>query len=237
MGFFTWVFGGAAPSQQVVDMVGVYFPAVMGALLVFPVFFIGRAVFNKWAGLTAALFIALLPGEFLVRTLLGNTDAHIMEIFFSTFFMLFLVLAVQSGKSLELYPWQQVKRRTLIKPVIYCLLAGLCLGIYIISWAGALFFVLISFAWLVAQLIINHLRGTPSGYLGLSGIIIYVAALLVTLAGPGGCHDPPVPCSGHRCFSSIAAAFLVYAAQEVKRNILPSDRHCAGCHGPSWLFM
>jgi asparagine N-glycosylation enzyme membrane subunit Stt3 len=162
MGFFTWLFGGLSPSQQVIDRVGVFFPAVMGALLVFPVFIIGRAVFNKWAGLTAALFIALIPGDFLVRTLLGNTDIHVMEIFFSTLFMLFLLLAVQSGKSLALYPWQQVNRHTLIKPLIYCVIAGLCLGIYILSWEGALFFVFISFVWLVAQLIINHLRGLPS---------------------------------------------------------------------------
>ncbi len=186
MGFFTWLFGGAIPSQHVVDIVGVFFPAVMGALLVFPVFFIGKAVFNKWAGLTAALFIALIPGEFLVRTLLGNTDIHCMEIFFSTLFMLFLILSVSAGKNITLFPWQKVDRHALLKPAIYCVIAGLCLGIYIISWNGALFFVFISFAWLVAQLIINHLRGQPSGYLGPTGAIIYLIALLITLAGPAG---------------------------------------------------
>ena len=65
MGFFTWLFGGTAAPQQIVDTVGVFFPAVMGALLVFPIFHIGRAVFNKWAGIVASLFIALIPGEFL----------------------------------------------------------------------------------------------------------------------------------------------------------------------------
>ncbi len=186
MGFFTWLFGGATPSQHVVDMVAVYFPAVMGALLVFPVFFIGKAVFNKWAGLTAAMFIALIPGEFLVRTLLGNTDIHVMEIFFSTLFMLFLILSVSAGKNITLFPWQQVNRRTLIKPAIYCVIAGLCLGIYILSWEGALFFVLISFIWLVVQLIINHLHGLPSGYLGPIGVIVYLTALLLTLTGSAG---------------------------------------------------
>ena len=86
MGLFTWLSGGAAPSQQIVDTVGVFFPAALGSLLVFPVFFIGRSIFNKWAGLAASLFIALIPGEFLVRTLLGNTDIHALEIFFSTLF-------------------------------------------------------------------------------------------------------------------------------------------------------
>jgi dolichyl-phosphooligosaccharide-protein glycotransferase len=186
MGFFTWLFGGSAPAQHIVDTVAVYFPAVMGALLVFPVFFASRALFNKWAGLVAALFIALLPGEFLVRTLLGNADIHIMEIFFSTLFMLFLILSVNAGKNISLSPWQQVNRHSLIKPAVFSLLAGVSLGIYILSWEGALFFVFISFVWLLLQLIINHLRGNTTAYLGAIGVIVYLTAMLITLPAAAG---------------------------------------------------
>ncbi|MBN1691403.1 MAG: oligosaccharyl transferase, archaeosortase A system-associated [Dehalococcoidia bacterium] len=186
MGFFTWLLGGGHPSQQTVDVVAVLFPAVLGALMVFPVFFIGRAVFNKWAGLAAALFITFIPGEYLARTLLGNTDIHAMEIFFSTLFMLFLLLAVNSGKDTSLHPLPQAGRRALARPIIYSAAAGLCLGIYVMSWEGALLFVLISFAWLVLQIIINHLRGRPAGYLGLAGGITYLCALLSSFAARPG---------------------------------------------------
>ncbi|MBM3150174.1 MAG: oligosaccharyl transferase, archaeosortase A system-associated, partial [Chloroflexi bacterium] len=37
-----WVLGLGSPSQHLVDVVGVYFPAVLGALVVVPVYFIGR---------------------------------------------------------------------------------------------------------------------------------------------------------------------------------------------------
>lgn len=180
MGFFTWLLGGSQAAQHTVDLVAVYFPAVLGALLVFPVFFIGRAAFNKWAGLAAALFIALIPGEFLVRTLLGNTDIHVMEIFFSTLFMLFLLTATLAGKGITVYPLQKAGFRPFIRPVVFSILAGLCLGIYLLSWQGALFFILISFTWLVVQVIMNHLRGIPSGHLGLAGCIVYLTALLMT---------------------------------------------------------
>jgi len=182
MGFTAWLFGGGAPSQHTVDLVGVYFPAVLGALLVFPVFFIGRAIFNKWAGLIAAGFITLMPGEFLARTLLGNTDSHVLEIFFSTLFMLFLLLSAYYGKGLAVYPRGQEYRHRLVKPLVFGALAGLFLGLYLLSWAGALFFVFISFTWLVLQCMVDHLHGRPADGTGLAGLSAYMVALAIVLA-------------------------------------------------------
>ena len=181
MGFIAWLWGGGAPSQHTVDLVAVYFPAVLGALLVFPVFFIGRAIFNKWAGLVASGFTALMPGEFLVRTLLGNTDSHVLEIFFSSLFMLFLLLSAHHGKGLALYPWRREYRQRLIKPLIYAALTGLCLGLYLLSWAGALLFVFISFTWLVLQCVSDHLHGRPADGTGLACFAAYLIALVMVL--------------------------------------------------------
>ena len=185
MGFFAWLLGGGAPSQQTVDLVGVYFPAVLGALLVFPVFFIGRAIFNKWAGLVAAWFIALMPGEFLIRTLLGNTDSHALEIFLSTLFMLFLLLSVKAGKGLAALP-QRNNLKSIVKPLIYGVLAGACLGLYILSWQGAPLFIFVSFVWLALQAVSDHLRGRPPVYLGITGVAAYLCALLFSIAGGAG---------------------------------------------------
>src|SRR4030065_199312 len=49
-----WLVGLGSPTQHVIDVVGVYFPAVLGALTVIPVYFIGKALFNRWAGVLAA---------------------------------------------------------------------------------------------------------------------------------------------------------------------------------------
>ena len=180
MGFFAWLLGGGAPSQQTVDLAGAYFPAVLGALLVFPVFLIARKLYNKWAGLAAALAITLIPGEFLARTLLGNADTHAMEIFFSTLFMLFLLLGAEKGRELRLLPARGIEKRGLTIMLTWLALAGLCLGIYIASWAGAALFVLISLAWLALQFISDHQRKTDTLYLGLSGAVIYIVALAVS---------------------------------------------------------
>src|SRR4030042_1305165 len=70
----SWLFGFGSPSQHTVDVVGVYFPAVLGALTTLPVYFIGKTLFNRWAGVIAAGLVAIFPGEFLGRSLLGFTD-------------------------------------------------------------------------------------------------------------------------------------------------------------------
>ncbi|MDP2931377.1 MAG: STT3 domain-containing protein, partial [Chloroflexota bacterium] len=70
----TWLIGLGSPSPHTIDVVGVYFPAVLGALAVIPVYFIGKTLVNRWAGVLGAGLIAIMPGEFLGRSILGFTD-------------------------------------------------------------------------------------------------------------------------------------------------------------------
>src|SRR4030042_768053 len=62
-----WLFGFGSPSQHTVDVVGVYFPAVLGALTTIPVYFIGKTLFNRWAGVIAAGLVGIYPGELVGR--------------------------------------------------------------------------------------------------------------------------------------------------------------------------
>src|SRR4030043_722177 len=71
VGFFIWVIGLGSPSPRVIETVGAFFPAILGALITVPVYFIGKELVNKKAGIIAAALIAILPGQFMGRTLLG----------------------------------------------------------------------------------------------------------------------------------------------------------------------
>ena len=75
-------------------------PAVLGALLVFPVYFIGKEMGGKSCGFVSAMIVAVLPGQIFSRTTLGFTDHHGAEILLSTLTMMFLLMAVRSGKSM-----------------------------------------------------------------------------------------------------------------------------------------
>ena len=180
----TWLIGLGSPSQHTVDMIGVYLPAVLGALTTVPVYFIGKNLFNRWAGVIAAGLIAILPGEFLGRSQLGYADYHIAEVFFTTLTMLFLILAVKAGreKQFTLDSLWHGQWSTFLMPLVYSLVAGVFLGIYFLTWPGALLFVFIIFVFLVIQFIIDHLRHKPTEYLGFISTITFVASLLILLS-------------------------------------------------------
>jgi dolichyl-diphosphooligosaccharide--protein glycosyltransferase len=203
-----WLVGLGSPSQHTVDVIGVYFPAVLGALTVIPVYFIGKALFSRWAGVIAAGLIAVFPGEFLGRSTLGFTDYHVAEVLFTTVTMLFLILAVKAGRDNEMTFGRLWHRQwaTVTKPFIYSLLAGVFLGIYFLTWAGALLFVFIIFAYLVIQFIIDHLKSRSTDYLCFVSTITFIVALLMFVLTSQGTmslvqalpHTSPQPCQRRR---------------------------------------
>ncbi len=178
-----WLTGLGSPTQHTVDIVGVYFPAVLGALIIVPVYFIGKALFNRWAGVISAGLVGLFPGEFLGRSILGFTDYHVAEVLFTTIAMLFLILAVKSSKEKGL-TFKQIRElnwATVVKPLIYSFFAGIFLGIYFLTWQGALLFVFVIFVYLIVQFVIDHLRGRSTAYLCFVSTIVFIIALLVFL--------------------------------------------------------
>jgi len=178
-----WVIGLGSPSQHTVDVIGAYFPAILAALTVIPVYFIGKTLFNRWVGVLAAALIAVLPGEYLGRSILGFTDHHVAETLFSTVALLFVILAIKTAgqRQLAFSHFRQRDWSTITKPLVYSLLAGIFLGIYLITWQGALLFVFIITLYLIIQFIIDHLRGKSVDHLGIVGVVAFLIALIIFL--------------------------------------------------------
>lgn len=179
--FIAWVAGGGSPTQHTVDMVSIYYPAVLAALLVIPAYFIGKTLFSRWAGVLAAGLVAILPGEFMGRSILGCTDTHIAETLFSTVAIMFLILALKSGGQGPL-TWNHFVQRdwkVIFKPLLYSLLAGAFLGIYLITWGGALLFVFIMALALLVQFFIDHFRHRSTFYLGFIGFIMFLVTVII----------------------------------------------------------
>ncbi|MDP6043508.1 MAG: STT3 domain-containing protein, partial [Dehalococcoidales bacterium] len=193
--FFDWLLAGiilmlslGSPTQHTVDVIGVYFPAVLGALTVIPVFFIGKVLFNRWVGVIAAGLVSISPGEFMSRSILGFTDHHIAEVFFTTVIMLFFILAVKSARQKNL-TFCHLKRpdwTAIAKPLVYTLLTGVFLGIFILTWVGAPLFVFIIFVYFLAQFTIDHRSGISTDYLVIVGIpsLLIATAIALPLATP-----------------------------------------------------
>ncbi|MBN1190744.1 MAG: oligosaccharyl transferase, archaeosortase A system-associated [Dehalococcoidales bacterium] len=183
LGSIIWIIGLGSPSQHTLEVTAAYFPAVTGALVTVPVFFIAKELFNKKTGLICAALIAILPGNFFARSLLGVTDHHIVEVFFSTLSILFLIFALKESRRLNL-DFSHIRNRdwkVLRKPLLYSLLFGFFLGVYMLSWVGGLLILLIIFAFFVIQFIIDHLSGKSTDYLCLTGVPAFLLAMIMVI--------------------------------------------------------
>lgn len=181
-----WVVSLGNPTEHVINLVAVYFPVVLAALTVIPVYFIGKSLFNRWAGIIAAALIAVLPGEFVGRSILGGTDQHVAETLFSAVAAMFVIFAVRAAW-LNKISWDTLIKRdwkAILKPLLYSLLAGLFMGIYLITWQGALLFVFIITVYYIAQIIIDHFKRQSGFYLGFTGFVTFLTAFLIFLPVP-----------------------------------------------------
>lgn len=102
------------------DKEAAFIPPIVGALTLFFVYLIGKEVFSGKVGLLAAALVAVIPGEFLHRTLLGFTDHHCLEAFCMSAMVYFLL------KTKKTWSWK------------WAAAFGASLTLYLISWTGAL---------------------------------------------------------------------------------------------------
>jgi dolichyl-diphosphooligosaccharide--protein glycosyltransferase len=176
-----WLLGLGKPDQHLVDVIGVYIPPLMAAVTVVAVFFLGKALVNKWVGLLAALMVAIMPGEFLNRSLLGYTDQHIAEVMWSSIAMLLFMLAIKQAEGMDLAYIQEKGWKGVIKPLITAVLGGIALGVFNLTWVGAPLFTLIIFIYMVIQIIVDHMMGRSPLTTGAIGVILLIVSLLVYL--------------------------------------------------------
>jgi dolichyl-phosphooligosaccharide-protein glycotransferase len=182
-GLAAWVIGLGHPSQHLVQSVAAFVPATLGALVTIPIYFAGKALWNRNAGLIAAAILGILPGTFLFRSRLGYFDHHVAEVFFSTLFMAALILTMKyiSEHPLTLNAIQHKNWRLVWKPVVFLVLTGITLGLYLLVWLGALLFVFLFFCFLLVMMIIEHLRKQPTESTGLAGALVFLFALFTIL--------------------------------------------------------
>jgi oligosaccharyl transferase (archaeosortase A-associated) len=190
--------GGGAPSPRLVDLVGAFVPPVIGALTVVPVYVIGRELFGRVAGLWAGVLVAVMPGQLVLRSVLGFTDHHCLEILLSTTAMMFVILAIgaedRSGR----------RRATL--------LAGFSLGCYCLTWGGAVLFVAVLSAFAGAHLLVDSLKGRDA-----PGTVRVVVPTLLLAAGMVAPWINVRPQFRYQCVGAVAAALMLWGSDVVRR--------------------
>ena len=185
-----WLIGLGNPfatlGQHGIEVIGAWYPAVLGALTVLPVYFIGKELWGRNAGILSAALIAILPGQFLSRSLLGFTDHHAMETLFSTIAILFIILAIKTAKKNKI-TFQSILEKdwTSLKiPMIYSFFGGLFLGSYYLAWMGASLFIFVLIIYAVVQYVLDHVRGVSTDYLCIIAVPVFIIPLVMIAPVP-----------------------------------------------------
>lgn len=183
LGFFAWVIGLGAPTQHTIEMVAAYAPPILGALTTIPVYFIGRTIFSRKVGLLAALIVGILPTMFFMVSGLGQADHHVAEILLSTLTIAFLVLALKYSTTNRV-TFSGIRTsgyKPLIKPLVYAIVSGIALGLYLLTWVGGLLFVFLIFCFFILMFIIDYLKYRNTDYLTIIAVPIYLVPLLMII--------------------------------------------------------
>jgi dolichyl-diphosphooligosaccharide--protein glycosyltransferase len=154
------------PFMSEADAVGYamqFVPALFGALLVFPVYFIGKILFGKKAGLVAALLIALIP----IHISSGHGSAYALFDHDSFNLLLYFLTFVFLLKSF--------KEKDTLRRVLWALLAGIPLAALSMVWVEAQFLYTIITVYAVVQLIIDLFTNKVE-----EGFVMSVAIALFT---------------------------------------------------------
>lgn len=169
------------PFMDEIDAVGYamqFVPALFGALLVFPVYFIGKTLFGRKEGILAAFLVALIPihlssGHGSAYTLFDH-DSFNLLLFFLTY--LFLI--------------KSVKETDTTKSILYALLAGIPLAGLSMTWVEARFMYVMIFIYAVVQMLIDIYTSRIELRVARSTTLVlftgYLLSLPITLARYGG---------------------------------------------------
>ena len=176
---FFGLFAGDAGRVALIDAVS-WTPAILGALMVPVMFFLGKKLGDWKTGLLAGLFIAVIGGQFFSRTLYGHFDHHVAETLFSTLFAFCYVLALAHlhGKEISLKNPASLKL-----PLILGVVSGIAYFLGLLTMTTLVAFGLFAAVFTLVQFIIDFKSGKSTEYLlalniltfgiGALGLLIY----------------------------------------------------------------
>jgi len=176
--------GLGAPNDQLIRMVHLFAPAVFGAAVVVPTYFLGKRVGDRIGGLIAALVVALSAGELLRRSLVGFSDHHAPEVFFQAIAVLAILVALRVAQREKPVYELLVDRdwAALRRPLGWAAIAGVAMAVYMSVWPPGILLVGILGVYVTIQLPIAHLRGESPEHVGIVAGTIFLVAAVLSLA-------------------------------------------------------
>ncbi|WP_254534559.1 oligosaccharyl transferase, archaeosortase A system-associated [Halomarina litorea] len=172
------VLGLVMPQEQATAFALLFAPAVFGTLVAVPAYFLAKRFGGRAGGVVAVTVLALTPGAFLFRGLVGWSDHHIAEVFFQVLAMLGVMVAVTAAER-EKPVFEQLSSRefsTLRRPLGFAALAGVAIALYIWVWPPGIFVVSVLGLFFLAHLIVTFLKGHSPEHVAIVGVVMFLVA-------------------------------------------------------------
>ena len=175
--------GLGSPTERTVALALLFAPAVFGVLTAIPVYLIGTRLGGRFGGVIAVVILALSPGDFLRRSLVGFSDHHVAEAFFQAFAVLAVLVAVEVARR-EKPVYELLAEREpegLRRPLGWAALAGVAIALYIWVWPPGVFLVGILGAYFAVGLTAAYLAGESPEHVAIVGAVALSVAGVLTL--------------------------------------------------------
>ncbi|MFB6301619.1 MAG: oligosaccharyl transferase, archaeosortase A system-associated [Haloferacaceae archaeon] len=226
--------GLGGPSDPLVAKTLLVAPAVFGALAAIPVFLIGRRIAGRGAGLFGVAVLALLPGTFLQRTMVGFADHNGAEPFFMGMGVV-AILAAFTVADRERPVWELVEARDfeqLRRPTVWAVAAGVGAALYMWTWPPGVLLVGILSVYVILKLTSDYVHGRSPDHgafaavvaLGTTAVLMVVPLTRLTF---GSSTDYTllqvfVPLAGAGAAAALAALARVWDERNLPTNGYPA---------------
>ena len=227
------VVGLGSPSESLVATTLAVAPPVFGALAIVPVYLIGRRIAGRGAALFGAVVLALLPGSFLQRTIVGFADHNGAEPLFMGMAVVGL-LAAFSVADEERPVWELVTARDLDelrRPAVWAGLAGFAVAMYMWVWPPGVLLVGILGAYVLVKLTSDHVHGRSPDHGAFAATVAMLVTALLMLVPMGSTSFSPtdfgllqivVPLSVAGAAVALAALARLWNARELDATTYPA---------------
>ncbi len=173
-----WLLSLGKPTLQSINNFAPFIPPAMGSLVVILAYFVGKRIWDKKIGLLSAFLVGLFP-SFMHRSLLGNTDHHVGEMFFSALAMMCLIFLVG-----EIYKKEGLNLKQAIKDrkiLLLSFLTAVAFGFYLLVWVGAVVFFAITFLFFVLYYFSQYFYKKSQEWILLVCLLIFIVPFLMIL--------------------------------------------------------
>ena len=168
-----------------------FIPALFGALIVFPIFFIGKEVFDKRTGLMAAFLISIMAGH-VGHTTFALADHDSFFLFWvavSIYYYIRSVNTLRDGNWVEdwlslrdiRYGFGRMVKHNQVA-LGYALFSGMSMSVIALAWKGFPYIMTIIIVYFLFQLVVDKLRDVDS--LSLSFVSLTALAMPLALSAP-----------------------------------------------------